>query len=331
MLEFRDGYVSAEPDQEDVFLVEVNSRPWGSLALARHAGIPFVAEWLALRSFKAGVIQHKRDGISGLQKSTSNVISTSLWPGEIQHLLSVTQAFHAREISFRAFISYFRKSLACLCHPKTRSDFFSRDDWGPAVFQFVSLLLHIGNFTSGKISKLFRPCNSDPKKELLRFKKRLQKISAKQKRHMLVVCQGNRCRSPFIELLLKQHMENDIYEVFSRGLSVRERSVPLRFHSIFSDFGLNPQTHAALPLTTDDLQLADVVFTMNPSQKRQISSHFGAHFREKCIDVSVFGRSSGGVDDPYLLSPWEARRVFDSLNHICEKILNTMKEALQEA
>jgi protein-tyrosine-phosphatase len=321
MLEFRKGVVMSEPAREDSFLVEVNARPWGSLALARHAGIPFVAAWAARSSPEMQVIQHWQSSRPEMKERTRTITSTSVWPGEIQHLLSVLRSCHERELCLKDALSYFKKSIACLINPTTKYDFLCPRDLGPAVFQFVSLLSTIVTFARRRLQMFFHPRANAPEKEVTRFDQLLMKTKNKNRIALLFVCQGNRCRSPFAELLSKKILTDERYDIQSRGLSVSERSVPLRFHSIFHAFSLDPRTHVAMPLTADELHRADIIFTMNTVQKRHISKRFGSKLGEKCIDISAFTGSTQGIDDPYLLAPLEAKRVFNALSGICDQIL----------
>lgn len=322
MLEFKKGFPTAHRSQEETFLVEVNARPWGSMALARHGHVPFLPTWLSLTS-EGGVtsLSKKSDPSSRTTTVCQSFTSTSLWPGEIQHLGSVLRSYRRRELSPRDAFRYFCKSLFCVLNPKTKFDFFTPDDWRPAMHQTFSFVGHLITWVSSALRRISPARKPSSTQELNRLACLLNGLAGKERIAVLIICQGNRCRSPFLALLCERRLFPSRYHFFSRGLLVRERDIPNRFHSLFQDQGLNPASHSARQISEDDLNHADIIFSMDSSQNAQIAMRFGKHLKKKCFAVGVFDKGFQDVQDPFLLAPLEAAQVFDRLKQIATQLI----------
>jgi len=90
---------------------------------------------------------------------------------------------------------------------------------------------------------------------------------------VLVVCQGNLCRSPFAALLLEKKLrESGAYaEVFSRGLqNVGSQPVPEAALSAAREFDIDMANHRSTMILKQDLQHAAFVLVMSSRQRKFI-------------------------------------------------------------
>ncbi len=94
-------------------------------------------------------------------------------------------------------------------------------------------------------------------------------------RTVLVVCQGNLCRSPFAEVVLRAALPADM-EVRSAGFVSPGRCPPPSAVSAARRFGFDLGRHASRTLTAGLVRSASLIVVMEPSQAREIIERFGA-------------------------------------------------------
>ncbi len=86
---------------------------------------------------------------------------------------------------------------------------------------------------------------------------------------ILVLCQGNICRSPVAEAMLRQQMPGK--QIQSAGLTamVGQGAEPTAIEIATAD-GLDLSAHVARQVTTDMIQWADLVLVMSHGQRSQV-------------------------------------------------------------
>lgn len=127
-------------------------------------------------------------------------------------------------------------------------------------------------------------------------------------KHILVVCQGNICRSPVGEALLKQHLPGR--EVRSAGLgALVGKGVDTTAAEIATHYGLDVSSHAAQQIDNDLVQWADLILVMSQNQR----SHIARLFPSATGKTLLLGHwLNQEIPDPYQKS----REVFEHVHKL---------------
>jgi protein-tyrosine-phosphatase/predicted ATP-grasp superfamily ATP-dependent carboligase len=315
MIEFRSPHLDAQsPSQNGPFIVEVNARPWGSMALSAHANIPFVPLWIELVKESKGESTGKLK-LQRPPRQPKKIVCTSIYPGEFQHLWSVFRSVLKSELTIKDGLHFLNKSFQTILHPGTYFDYFWRDDPSPALASLISALALLHARLILRLQTLLFQCVLAVHRRLGRLAAWLTPgISNDPKGKVVVVCYGNRCRSPFFEMLIRDPLKTKGISVSSRGLKVSERYVPLRFHEVFRFYGVDPSTHSASQISIRDIEDADKILVMEWRHILLLAKRFGWKHVLKCSLLDLAGNTRQEVADPFLLSPIEAARVFADLH-----------------
>lgn len=87
--------------------------------------------------------------------------------------------------------------------------------------------------------------------------------------HILVLCQGNICRSPVAEAMLKQQLPHKHIESAGLGAMVGQGADPTATE-IAKACGLDISAHIARQVNTDMMQSADLILVMSQGQRGQV-------------------------------------------------------------
>jgi protein-tyrosine phosphatase len=91
---------------------------------------------------------------------------------------------------------------------------------------------------------------------------------------ILVLCQGNLCRSPFAEAVLQAALPAGT-EVRSAGFSVPGRSAPPDAISAARRWGYDLSRHSSRLVTAGLVRAASLIVVMEPEQARELADRFG--------------------------------------------------------
>jgi len=327
MIEFRVCESKIEADPSKYHLVEVNARPWGSMSLALHAGIPFVPIWadLFLSKNPCNVVERVINFTHDGHAKKREFVCTSFFPGEFQHLLSVFRSWSRGKISHAKLIGFLSRTLHCLMSPRTRFDYFVRDDLFPSVIQ---VFIFIRSIAVNLISMLRNVTLTVFWSLIVRFAKRpalKEVLSREATRSILVVCMGNRCRSPFFEGALRNLLDDAELKVYSRGFIEHLKRIPQRFFGNFSSHGIDHRHHSAKQLSRGDIDSADCIFLMEYSHLLIILREYGWDSLKRCYLPSEIDGVPREISDPYILDPMKAKRVFDELYIYASLVSSALK------
>jgi protein-tyrosine-phosphatase len=342
MIEFRRTSPLEEDVQGagDILFVELNARPWGSLALASHAGFAFVSQWAKLaglqpsssplRSYAHNVAHPSQS--AGLVDFNAvfakHLYCTNIYPGEVQHLSSVIRSLVNGELTFQRAARFLIATWTTLIHPAMRFDFFASDDVRPCLRQWMRFAEVTAVALWSRVVVRASECATSLL-TLIRGTSGLRELQIvhPRKAQLLFVCLGNRCRSPFAEMYLRDKLRGSKFSTLSRGLQVEDKRVPKRFHSLFRHHGFAPEDHQAQQLSEHDLDNADIVVLMEKSHLLRVLRTFGLKHLKKCVLVEEFTQSLSSEDirDPFLLPPGAAVREFEQLRLCCDAFLEWMR------
>ncbi len=90
-------------------------------------------------------------------------------------------------------------------------------------------------------------------------------------RSLLFVCLGNICRSPFAELLARQHLDEDTSLLSAGSYPVPGRRAPAEAIGAAGPFGVDLRAHRSRVLSPEMLQHADAVYVFDHANHRAVA------------------------------------------------------------
>ena len=285
-------------------LMEVNGRFWGSLPLSRRSGVDFPRSLL--------------DMLEGRPPKPSLPYRTGV-----------------RSRRFSTDLSWFKRNLVADKRDpylKTRplwttiveyGGFLTgRDHWDHASLSDPTpLLKEIGQTLSkNAVDVLQRGKGLLVRKSVpFRSRKKLGRLLRNpdfQRRplHLLVVCYGNICRSPFVERLLKKSLDPARVEVQSCGFIEREgRHSPEDYLFAVLEEGIDLSSHRSTAMTRERVRWADLILLMDYRNWTMLKD-FDPGAESKSLWLGAFGSSgSGEIPDPYGKEPEEMRSIIKAM------------------
>lgn len=117
---------------------------------------------------------------------------------------------------------------------------------------------------------------------------------------LLVVCQGNICRSPFAAALLGPSCARRGWRVDSAGLVGPGRRSPPEAVRAAARYGVDLARHRSQLLTAETVRAVDLIVVMDPAQRREICARFGRAQRNVVVlgDVDPRPIDSRTIPDP---------------------------------
>lgn len=305
MVEFK-----VDPTTGTPYLMEVNGRFWGSLQLAIDAGVDF--PWLLYQRIGgAGGEEHPADYRHGVR--------SQWWLGDLDHLaarLKGAKDTAAPSASRQSLLGTFA-SLVNVFARDTKNETLRASDPGPGLFELKA-------YASGKVASLGRKASGFFHRRFDRLSVGLANAGLRLGRHrrdlerrlpakidsILVLCRGNICRSPFVDVWLQDRLAERRLpiRVRSAGLdAIPDREAFPMAKTVAPEFGIDLSAHRAAMVTQEMADDADLILVMEPEHTRQLSALlpgvenktflFG-HFPEK-QPVTVIADPYGGTADRF--------------------------------
>jgi len=139
--------------------------------------------------------------------------------------------------------------------------------------------------------------------------------------NVMVICQGNICRSPFAERQLAARCPQ--LEVRSAGLKAREGDpVQPGALRIGSEFGIDLVDHAAHRLDESDIEWADLIIAMQGWHEASIWRHWPAGRAKVRLLGDFLPNAPHAVDDPWGGTDELFRVIFEKISRanarLCE-------------
>lgn len=145
--------------------------------------------------------------------------------------------------------------------------------------------------------------------------------------NIVFVCTGNICRSPIAEGLLRHKWEqrgrNDL-NVSSMGVHGLDDSPPAELAQLVcKEYGFDISSHKARSLKGDELQSADLIFCMEPAQKKFVQTFFPWH-RDKVFLLGAWPNKEtrkSVIEDPMGGSYEDFQKTFNIILHHVDRIM----------
>ena len=173
-------------------LLEVNARPWGSMPLPVSLGVDFPERWRRL--LVDGDATPRVDYRTG-------IYGRNLVP-DLEFLLLDVRRLRRRPLAAARVVGRWLGGFAQVVTGGERSDTFVRDDVRPGTAELGGFLLH----ATGKLARRLPGIGVLHRRRARRDARRLLCEQLVAGRGLTFVCQGNICRSPFAEYLLRARL-----------------------------------------------------------------------------------------------------------------------------
>jgi protein-tyrosine-phosphatase/predicted ATP-grasp superfamily ATP-dependent carboligase len=226
-------------------LLEVNARPWGSMPLPLALGVDFPYRWYLLLTageetpsvpYRVGV--YGRNMVPDLRTSLSELADRSPGP-----------------VGATAFVLRSLGELSRVLVGREVHDVLVRDDPRPGVAE----LWDAADAAGLRLARVLPGATAWQRRGARTRAARVLR-SAPGKPRVLFVCQGNICRSPFAESLMRSRLGDDSIAVGSAGMLPRPgRPPPPLGLKVAAEHGIDLAAHRSVWLTRETAEAASLV------------------------------------------------------------------------
>ncbi len=284
------------------WLMEINPRLWGSLALPIDAGV----------NFPLGLLQMARGEAPGPQPTYKIGYYTRDLATDAEWFKANLRASRSNPLlmSRPRLLSFF--GLLRPLAGKESWDFFDWQDLGVTRQVLASTL-------KAQFEPVVRRIVAWKQEHswLRRHKRLLAKIQGDEVKRITFVCLGNICRSPFAAALAKERIANA--EIYSSGFYHREgRTTPEKMQRIAAHFDVDLSMHRSARLTRQLLDQCDLVLVMDRENMVQMEREFPDAARRTTF-LGLFGVPARfTIDDPYTADATTTQQ-------ICEQMVSAVE------
>jgi protein-tyrosine-phosphatase/CelD/BcsL family acetyltransferase involved in cellulose biosynthesis len=294
MFEFKQDFASG-----NWILIEVNGRFWGSLPLAISAGIDFPH-----LLFELLVNGHNTTQLAYRVGIYSRSIGDDFW--YYRHMLS--ECRRSPRLIWPLLLQTLRE-VGQICVGSARVDTFALDDLPPAVCDVLRLLrLPVDRVVNATVrrSRLYRTWQRRHADAILRVASRGATL------HILFVCKGNICRSPFAEVMARRVLPSGVTCSSAGYHPLADRKSPPDAIESAHQFDVELSSHSSRVLSEQMLEAAQIVFVFDFENLLQLrDSHPGYASRIFLLGCYAEGAErSPEIEDPYSRSQTEYRRIY---------------------
>jgi protein-tyrosine-phosphatase/predicted ATP-grasp superfamily ATP-dependent carboligase len=280
------------------WLMEINPRFWGSLALSIDAGV----------NFPLGLLQVARGQQPSAQPQykvnyyTRDLRTDADWLKSNLRANSQDPLLHTRSRSF-SFIELFR--------PLTGRESWDHFDWrDPAITARA-----VGLTVADQLRPIYRKLKNrfTQQRMLRRHLSLLQRLAAAGgPRKIVFLCYGNICRSPLAAKLAEQRLSG--VAIDSAGFhKTIGRSSPEKMLRVASALGIDLSGHRSSQATRDLLLNADLVIAMDLDNLNRLRREYPEAIRHTTLLGLFANPPILAIADPYLADE-------DSTNRICDQV-----------
>ena len=145
--------------------------------------------------------------------------------------------------------------------------------------------------------------------------------------NILFVCTGNTCRSCMAEAIFNSIKDDSSLRAFSAGVHIVPKSKTSKNSAkiVFDKLNSDINNRAAVQLTAEHIQNADLILTMTGRIKELLKSSF-PQFSDKIDTINTFTGALGDIVDPYGGSIEVYEKTYSSLKKSIVLLLAKLKE-----
>ena len=283
------------------WLMEINPRLWGSLALPIDAGV----------NFPLGLLKVAQGESPGPQPAYKTGYYTRDVATDVEWFKANLRASHSNPLLMTRprLLSFFG-----LLRPLIGRESWDFFDWHDLGVTRDVLSTIIGSNFAPIIRKL--KAWKQERAWLTRHKQLLARIRLGEVTNIVFVCLGNICRSPFAAALARDRFPS--LQIHSSGFYHREgRATPEKMQRIVTHFGVDLSLHRSSRLTLQLLEQCDMVLVMDRENMAELEKQF-PEAASKTTFLGLFGSpASITVDDPYTADATTTQQ-------ICEQMVSAL-------
>lgn len=288
------------------WLMEINPRLWGSLALSIDAGVDFPAGLLQIACGQQPASQPPSQPQYKTHYYTRDLRTDLDWLKSNLRADPQDPLLHTKSRSF---------SFLELLRPLTGRESWDHFDWRDLGITRRALALMIAD----QLRPLHRKLQNwrAQRRQLQRHRALVQRLAASGGPHKIVfLCYGNICRSPLAAGLAAQRLSG--VDIESAGFHQQEgRSCPERIQRIGNSFGVDLSGHRSRRVTREVLANADLVIAMDKENLNCLRREF-PEVLERTTMFGLFGNPPTlAIADPYLADEELTQR-------ICEQVRSSI-------
>ena len=333
------------------FLLEINGRLWGSLALALHAGVDFplamvrAAKWSTTLT-PAADPEPAPEKFPAPPDYPDGLRCRNVFPGELHYLRSVLGA-PPGELALTAKARAVAEFLLLFLDPRVRYDYLWWQDPLPGVIQAAATGLHLLDKQLGRPARMLRQRRQKKQwARLVRDLKDHSPLPPRELRPVLFLCHGNICRSPFAAAYFNLRLQ-------ARGLAVpralsagfvrpQDRRPPALLRGLAPAWGVDLGEHLAQPVSRELLAQAGAIFVMDAENYDELLEFadtagpaFAAAVRSRVYALGALlpparpqlDPGACQIRDPYGASPVISHAVYKQLAAAVDVLLDCLPKA----
>jgi protein-tyrosine-phosphatase/biotin carboxylase len=280
------------------WLMEINPRLWGSLALAIDAGV----------DFPMGLLHLARGAPIPPQPSYVKHFYTRDLRSDVAWFKANLRANHDDRFLFtqpRLF------SLLEFLRPLTGRESWDHFDWRDLGTTRRIISLTLRDFLRPALAKLSR---QRKKAQLIKHHRAvLRRLTGSRIHKIVFVCLGNVCRSPFAAGLAARSLPR--IEILSAGFHhVTGRRCPEKILLVGKSFGIDLAQHRSKRIAEEQVRDADLILAMDFQNIDRIKSEFPEVFSRTTLLGMFANPPQLVIPDPYAAGTAETRRACESID-----------------
>jgi len=292
----------------NVWLMEINPRLWGSIALAVDAGVDF--PWgLMLCANREKIPPQPKYRIPYFTRSFAEDV---LWLGA-----------RVRSNPWAGIVE-----LTKLGRPLLGLESWDFFDWGDLRVTFSALLqlarrigTHLGKNVRARLSR--RRMTLIHEKNLARLTQEKQSV-----RKLLVLCYGNICRSPFVERIMQRQLPH--LDVSSAGFHpISGRTSPAVLQLCASSVGVDLSAHRSRRVAAEEVKSADMILLMDSANLADFRGQFPDDLG-KVLFLGMFLSPGCEIHDPFDAGIEQTTRILDQSVQAIQNVVRWLTETLGE-